>query len=183
MLVELALNGKVCLDDGKKLLVLDSDPIGDEILDVELGKILKSGRPKKITSWVNALGQKTLRRQIGASLVTKGVIVKAGIQFRWVIPSSIFPQQNASAKYWIKQRLRGIILASETAEPRLIALLNLLHACRLLNLVFTKDERRAASRQVEKLVKVNFFGEPLAQYLAEIELAVREFALTASTNS
>jgi golgi phosphoprotein 3 len=70
-----------------------------------------------------------------------------------VIPYSVYPQQNASAKYWIKHQLRAVVMANEKAETRTLILLSLLKACRLLNLVFTKDERKAAANQIDELVK------------------------------
>ena len=52
-----------------------------------------------------------------------------------------------------------------------MALLSLIDACRLLNLVFTKDERKAASKKVEDLVEGEPFGEAVAKTLEEIEMA------------
>jgi hypothetical protein len=79
--------------------------------------------------------------------------------------------QDASAKYWVKQHLREITLGGVAPESRELALLSLIDACRLLNLVFTKDERKAASRKVEELVKGEPFGEAVAKTLEEIEMA------------
>jgi hypothetical protein len=180
VLVELALNGKVGLASGSKLQVLDSSPTGDEILDAELTRITKLAQPQKISSWVNSLGQKKLRKRITETLVAMDVLERDGTQYRGVIPNGIFPHENGSAKYWVKQNLRGIVLAAEPSEPRMLALLNLLHACQLLGLVFTKDERKEASRQLEKLTQLEPSNTNGAKTVEEIKAAVTKAVLSTS---
>ncbi len=176
VLAELTLMGKVGLDEQKKICVLDSSSTGDEILDKELEKICATGRPRKITSWMYALGQKKLRKQIGESLIHAGVLIQDEKSFQWVIPYGAYSAGNASAKYWIKRQLRGIVLADETPELRMVVLLSLLRACRLLSLIFTKEERKAAGKRVETLARSELFEELLAKALQEIATAATEAA-------
>jgi hypothetical protein len=79
--------------------------------------------------------------------------------------------EDASAKYWVKQHLRGIILAGEKGETSDVALLSLLKACQLLRLVFTHDERKSASKKVDVLVQGEIFGDAVEKLLSEIGAA------------
>ena len=137
VLADLTLIGKIKIDEQRKLWVIDSTRFGDEILEDELGIICASGQPRKISSWMHALGYKKLRKQISDSLVQNDILIVEKTGFQWVIPFSATPEYQASAKYWVKKQLREIVLASETPEPRLLALLVVLRDCRLLNLIFT----------------------------------------------
>jgi hypothetical protein len=92
-------------------------------------------------------------------------------RYAWISPYIVYPLVNASAKYWVKQGLRGIVLAGENAEANDIALLRLLKACRLLRLVFTQDERKVAGKKVDALTQGGVFSETFASLLAEIESA------------
>jgi Golgi phosphoprotein 3 len=170
LLAELALQGKLQLVK-KKLSLLDSNPTGDEILDELLTKISEE-RPRKAPSWISSLGNKKLVKRIAGQLATKGIIRIEAKRYLWVIPYEVYPQQNASAKYWVKQQLRSVVMADEQPEQRSVALLSLLKACDLLNLVFTKDERKAARRRVKVLVQGEEFGEAVAQTIEEIEAAM-----------
>ena len=92
-------------------------------------------------------------------------------RYHWVIPNNVYPQSEASAKYWIKQNLRAAVLTTARPERRALVLLSLLKGCRLLGLVFTRDERKAAGKRVDELVKGEDFGDAVAQTLAFIEAA------------
>jgi hypothetical protein len=97
-------------------------------------------------------------------------------KFSWISPSVVYPQIDGSTKYWLKARLRAIVLAGEKSESQDIALLSLLSACQLLRLVFTRDERSAAQKQVQALVLGEIYGETLARLLSDIDHAAGEAA-------
>ena len=130
------------------------------------------GQPKtaKATHWISTLGGENLAKRVAKGLAAKGVLRAEEKRFLWVVPYEAYPQQDASAKYWVKQPLRAVVLGGEKPEPRTVVLLSLLKACSLLSLVFTKDERKAAEKKVEELVRGELFGEALGKTLEEIEM-------------
>lgn len=170
LLVELALANKIQLEDGR-LALADPAPTGDTWFDEILAMIAAENKPRKLSHWVQAVGSKPTIKQVASRLAERNVIVIEKKRYLWVIPYEVFPQVDASAKYWVKQHLRGIVLAGEQADASDIALLSLLKACRLLRLVFTRDERKSADKKVDALVKGEVFGEALAKLLAEIQAA------------
>lgn len=180
VLAGLALEGKLTVVEDR-LSVVDATPSGNGILDGALETIASSDRPRKATHWVNVLAGKKLPRKVVDELVTKGVLRSEEKRIFWVIPYQAYPQQDASAKFWVKEHLRAMTLGSEKPEPRRLVLLSLLKACHLLSLVFTKDERKAASRKVNDLVKGELFGDSVAKVLEEIEMAAATAALAAAT--
>ena len=130
ILSELVLAGKIGLDDEKHMVVLNSELIGDELLDEAFTRIAEASRPRKTSYWINRLSEsvKKLQRRVGMGLVEKGVLQLEEKRFLWVIPYEAFPQVDASAKYWVKQSPRQVVLAGEKAEARSIALLGLVRA-------------------------------------------------------
>ena len=63
------------------------------------------------------------------------------------------------------------MLGGDKPEPHTIALLSLLRACQLLDLVFTKDERKAAGQKIDALASVDLFGEAVAETVAAVDNA------------
>lgn len=170
LLADLALLGKIAVE-GQRISLLDPAPIGDDLLDDTLLRIAEANKPRKVKYWLNALGFRKLPKQIAQRLVTQGVLAEEERRYLWAVPYVGVPQQDAPAKYWIKQELRVAGLTSAKPERRGVVLLSLMKGCRLLNLVFTRDERKAASKRVDELVKGEDFGAAVTQTLADIEAA------------
>ena len=171
LLADLTLHGRIVVED-RRVRLIDATPVGDdELLDWTLQRLSGADKPLKVKHWINALGFRKLPKQIAQRLVTRGVLRDEERRYSSLIPSVEYPQTDASAKYWIKQELRGAVLTATKRERRSIVLLSLMQGCRLLNLVFTTDERRAAGKRVQELVQGEDFGDAVAQTLHDIEIA------------
>jgi hypothetical protein len=68
--------------------------------------------------------------------------------------------------------LRGIVLAQEEAHPREIAFLSLVSACGLLDLMFLRDERKAAGQKINELVVFHAMQNPTLDTIQEIDAAI-----------
>jgi hypothetical protein len=181
LLADLALANKIHLED-ERLALTDPTPTGDNLFDEVLAAIAAGGKARKLSRWVNTLGDKQIVKQVAERLAGRNVIRIEKKRYSWIIPYELYPQVNASTKFWVKQHLRGVVLAEEKAAAADIALLSLLNACRLLRLVFTRDERKAASKKVDQLVEGESFGEAVLELLADID-AVAAAASSAAGNS
>jgi hypothetical protein len=171
LLADLALRGKVVIED-RRVRLLDATPVGDdELLDWAFKRITAADKLFKVKHWINALGFRKLPKQIAQRLVTYNILREVEQRYVWVNSYAADPQTDAPAKYWIKQALRSMVLTTAKTERHSVVLLSLLQGCRLLNLVFTRDERKAASKRVDELVKGEDFGAAVAQTLADIEAA------------
>lgn len=94
----------------------------------------------------------------------------------WVVPFPDSPETNASAKFVLKARIRKSVLTDEDLKLHDLALLSLVKACNLLNLVFTKDERKMARRRIYELMVSITLKDPEFQTIQEIEAAVESQA-------
>jgi golgi phosphoprotein 3 len=174
ILAELAMLEKIQANHSHRLEIVDANPTGDELLDDTLNNLKESEKERKFGYWIGSLNQKPekLRKLIIERLIIKGVVLQEDDHLVWVIPSLLQPQINASAKYLASQRLRGIILAQEASDKRDIALLSLLRACNLLDLIFLKDERRMASQRINEMAVNAAMKDPDLQTMEEIESAL-----------
>ena len=173
LLADLALMGKIGLDDKKKLELIDYTSCGDELLDRTLLKIVKSDRLRKMTHWVKLFSSNSKKtyKELGERLVEKGILQKESRKYLWVIPSEAFPEKDASAKYLIKNNLRAVVLTGKKPDPYVLALLSLVRACNMLESVFTKDELKMARKLVDQKIQDVAVGKEVTETIQEIESA------------
>jgi hypothetical protein len=178
LLAELALQGKVIVGENHRLELKDAKPIGDELLDSVMKQIQSSNQPRKVTYWIRHFSDepKKLLKRLIERLEAEGVVTQEENRLSWVIPYADSSETNASIKFVIKSRIRKSVLADGALEPRDLALLGLVQACNLLNLMFTKDERKMARRQIYELTVEKALHDPLFQSIQEINAAVESQA-------
>lgn len=178
ILEELALLGKVRVEENHRLVLVDPDPTGDPLLDEALDNLKSSEKPHKLPYWVETLTgrPKKMRQRMTQRLVEQGLVNEEDGHLSLVAPVADHPNQNASAKYWLKSRLREQVLACDTTELHDQALLGLLRASGLLFLVFTRDELKSARRRIHETRVSMALLDPHAQALEEIEEAIESFA-------
>ncbi len=174
ILAELALAGKICLSNNRRLQLVDDSLTDDPVLDCAIADLKNPEKERKFGYWINTLSQKPekLRKKITAGLVQKGLLMQEDDNLVWVIPSPLHPEIKASTKYAVIQHLRSIVLAKEDAHPREIAFLSLVSACGLLDLVFLRDERKAASQYINELVVYEAMKDPNLETIQEIDSAI-----------
>jgi Golgi phosphoprotein 3 len=174
ILSELSLGAKVSSTNNRRLHLADATPTNDPILDSALNALQKSEKERKFGYWLNALYPKPekLLKRVNKSLVQKGILVQEDDNLQWVIPSPLHPEINSSAKFVIIQHLRNIVFGKEQPSPREIALLSLLSACGLLDLVFLRDERKAANQYINELLVGEAMKDPLLETIQEIDSAI-----------
>jgi hypothetical protein len=173
VLADLALLGMVGLEQRGRLATRGEGPQGDDILEQAFAQLQAADHPHKASYWIDLMSDQSasLQQRLAERLVIQGVLRMEKKRLLWVVPYTVYPQQDASAKYWIKQQLRAMVLASEPAAPRPVALLNLLSACDLLGLVFTPDEHKAARRRIVELSVGDAIARAVTETIEAIEIS------------
>jgi hypothetical protein len=185
ILAELILQGRGGLDDNRKAVVVNNTMFGeDDLLNEGLERIQASGRHHKSTYWVSTFSDtiKKLEKRLAYRLVDQGVLRKEEKRFLGVAPYEAYPAQDASARFWIKQHLRSVVLGGEALDAHTATLLSLMCVCDLLGRVFTRDELKTARRKIKTLTSDEVIGEAVQQAIEIIEAATLA-AITATTSS
>jgi len=174
ILAELALLKKIGLKDNQRLELLDPTSTDDEFLAKALETLAAAQKERKFGYWIDVFSQKPekMRRRMAERLVQKEVVTQEEDRLLWVIPYASSLDPNVSAKVGMKNRMRGLVLASAQAEPREIALLSLVKACDFLDLVFVRDECKLASRRIHELVVSEALKNPALQTIEVISAAI-----------
>ncbi|MGW8251862.1 MAG: GOLPH3/VPS74 family protein [Anaerolineales bacterium] len=174
ILAELALLGKIQSSENHRLLVVEGSETEDELLNQVLAVLKETDKEHKFSYWINHLseGLERIRRQMAERMTQQGVLYQDDDHLEWVIPAPLDPELNASSKFWLRQHIRNIVFTQEDVDQRDIALLSLIRACGLLDLIFLKDERRYASRHINEMMVSVAMNSPVAQTIEEIESAI-----------
>lgn len=180
VLAELALNDRLRVEENHRVELQDANPTQDEILDAALEKIQSSERPRKVNYWVNQLNEKPkkLFEQIEERLEAQGILSRDESNLISMSSQDELDGHKASARYWLKRRLRSLALTDQEADLRGLALLNLVQACDFVDLIFTKDERKSARRRIYELLVGTALSNGQAQAIEEIGRAVESQADT-----
>lgn len=181
-MLELIFNQRIRLESINKVALVDATPLGNLYLDDILEKIATSEKLKKLTFWIERLGLKGKKQQkeLIAHLAKEGILTIDEKRYLWVIPYAEYSEKDASAKYFIKNHLREIVLAGGEPDQRSIALLSLINACGLLKHIFTVDELKVAALRVEELVKDEVVGQAILEVIDNVSMAI--IAVMAATS-
>jgi len=174
IIAELVSRGKANATESHRLELLDAAPTGDEVLDEAIKQIQSTEQTRKVTYWVKHFSDepKKFHKRLLDRLEAHGIVKPEGNRVSWVIPYGDSPVENGSAKYVVKSRLRHALLTGEDVVIHDLILLSLVKACNVLNLVFTKDERKMARRRIYELLVEKSLKDPLLHSIQEIEAAV-----------
>jgi golgi phosphoprotein 3 len=180
ILAELVVNDRLLAGENHRLELKDASPTQDEILDATLEKIQSSERPRKVSYWINQINEKPkkLFEQLEGNLEAKGILQRDETNFISLPSQNELDGHNASARFWLKRRLRGLVLTDQQVELRDLALLDLVQACDFTDLIFTKDERKMARRRTYELLVGTALSNGQAQAIEEIGRAVEAQADT-----
>ncbi|HZS94442.1 MAG TPA: GPP34 family phosphoprotein [Chloroflexota bacterium] len=194
VLMDLALTGKISIDDGK-VQAINSAATGDPVLDTALRQIENSPRPRKVEDWVKRLamdrwGRSFLEDEILERLVSQGILRREEHRILRLIPTTRYPEQNRAPERDLMERLRAVLIDGDLPDTRLAALIGLLQACGLVGVLFTKNkqakDRAAAIARGERTGKdVTAAVEKATEEVvtAAITAAVVAATISASTSA
>lgn len=172
-LLELSFLNK--LDAGpKNLFISDTTPVGDPLLDEVLEELKKIQEDKPILYWLNLLTESLtdLEEKVLSGLVKKNVLKVENRKILWVFHQRRYPVVNNLEITEVKQRLRELVRMGELPEPRDIVLISLVTACHLWREIFDGDECEKYQDYIEKMSKLDFMGQALAESIRGIEQTI-----------
>ncbi len=159
LLVELVLAGRVELtgQDGPvptgRLLVVDASPTSDPLLDEALSELEdKQGkRPNQVVSRL----ARGLRARLHMRLAEQGLLHEETAKILGILPSHRWPSDDSGHEDSLRLAIADVLRVGATTDPRLGALVSLLHALKAVTKSFDsavvglpKQELKANSKQI-----------------------------------
>ncbi len=172
VLIDLALDDRIDTDL-ERLVLVDSTPLDDKILDPTLADIASESDVHNIGYWV----ERTARRATEiydaaiASLMERGIIEDdvPGVLLlsRQVARSRRYPSIDGKSMDDVRLRVMRILFEDDIPDPRDIAIICLADACGILRTMLSHSERARTRERVELLRRADLIGR-------EVTAAIRE---------
>lgn len=172
VLMDLAMENRIDTDL-ENLILVDSTPIGDGLLDPILAEI--SGEEEHPTRyWVERVVERAddIHEQALSRLVERGILEREERRFLWAFRSRRYPTVDGKAEREVKLRIMEVLLSDEIPDPRDIMLICLVDACRIFNELLSKNELVNAADRIAQVRRMDLIGQATTQAIRDIEFSV-----------
>jgi hypothetical protein len=188
-LVELTMMGRVGLSGegsaGKpgRLIVCDSSPAGDEVLDAALRIVLaRAGhRPSAV---IRPLGR-DLRRTLYERLAAAGAVRAERARVLGVFPVRRWPAQDAGHAAQVRRLVTEALVQQAAPDPESAALVTLVHALKCEHKIvdprLTGLSRRQLRARAEEIAQSNWTSPALRQMIDAATAAVKAAAAASAS--
>ena len=173
VLMDLAMENRIDTDL-EHLILLDSAPVGDNLLDTTLADIAKGEEKNDVRFWVEHAAQHAyeIREDALARLVDVGVLERQDDKFMWVFKSRRYPTIDGTVEREVKLRLMGVLFSDEIPDPRDVMLICLADACGIFRELLSSRESRQASDRIEQVRRLDLIGQSMSQAIHDIEMSI-----------
>ena len=172
-LMELALQDRID-SDPNSLWVVDPTPIGETYLDQLLQQLAESEGRSNSETWIQRLSEDSGSIQEAAlqRLVERGVLREEEKRFLWVFESRRYPMIDGKEEREVKLRIMGVLFSEEIPDPRDVALISLVDACRLFEELLGPRELERVRDRIAVIRKLDLIGQAMQAKIREIERIV-----------
>ncbi len=170
VLMDLALENRIDTDPDN-LVLIDSTPVGDSLLDPTLEQIA-AGEQHDARYWVEQTARQAdaIRDEALARLVEHGILEQHDERFLWVFRSRRYPMIDGTEEREVKLRILGVLLSDEIPDPRDIVIICLADACGLLRQLLPKRELEGVRSRIDQVRKLDLIGQAMSEAIRDVEL-------------
>ena len=173
VLMDLALEGRIDTDL-EKLILVDSEPLGDEVLDPTLAAVASADETRDARFWVEREAGRADRIREAAidGLVARGILERREGRFLWVFRSRRYPLIDGKAEREVKLRIMEVLFGDVVPTPRDVVIICLADACGILAELLSKRELRRAMPRIGAIRKMDLIGRAVTAAIWDIEVSL-----------
>ncbi len=182
--LNLALAGAVLMDlalekrietDLDRLMLVDSTPFGDEILDPPLAEIASESQWRDTHFWLDRIAGRgeQVRRDATARLIERGILRSEAQGLLSLAPavsrSRRYPAADGQQVEEVRLRVMRVLFSDEIPDPRDIAMIALADACGVFHSILSSEERSQVQDRIDLLKKLDLIGRTMGQAIEGLE--------------
>ena len=173
VLMDLALENRIDTDIDK-LVLLDSTPLDDDLLDPLLKEITASSETHGARYWIERTADiaDDIRERSIERLVEQGILRKEEGEFLWVFRSRRYPIIDGRTEREVKLRIMEVLFSDDIPSPRDVVIINLAHACNLFKEILSAREHTQVAERIDQVRKLDLIGQAMARAISDIELSL-----------
>ena len=170
VLMDLALRLKIDTDLGK-LVVVDSTPTGEEILDSYLALIAAEEQVYNVRYWVAVLafshGRAILDKAL-SMLVKKGILKLVEKKILRVFERRRYTVVDDTQEKEVKRRIINLLLSDEIPTPRDVVLICLADTCELIPTILNAREAERLTPRIAQIRRLDLIGQAVFQVVERL---------------
>ncbi len=173
VLMDLALEYRIDTDLDK-LTLIDSTPLGDNLLDSVLADIAASEEEQNARYWIErtaARGEAILQESL-SRLMNVGILESRDDRFMWVFRSRRYPAIDGKVEREVKLRIMEVLFSDEVPDPRDIVIISLAHACGIFTELLSSRELETAAPRIDQVRKLDLIGQAMTKAIRDIEMSI-----------
>ena len=173
VLMDLTMEGRIDTDP-ERLFVIDPSPIGDDLLDPVLARIVESKETYDTRYWIKrtVADAEAIRERSLARLVERGILHREEDRFMWVLRTRRYPIDDYKTVREVKLRIMGVILSDDIPAARDIIIISLADVCRIFEGLLSGRELKAAAARIDQIRQMDLIGREVSKAVTEIETSL-----------
>ncbi|MHC4648811.1 MAG: GOLPH3/VPS74 family protein [Planctomycetota bacterium] len=177
ILAELLLTKRIAVDESKRSKLVDvinSEPVGNPLVDECLERIAAAKRRASLQNWVSRFaGIRGLKHRTASHLCRRGILRADEDKVLLLFRRKIYPEVNPEPERKLIERLsRAIFSDTSDVDPRTAVLVSLAHSTDLLKVVFDKKQLRACKTRIKQIAKGEIAGNATKEAIEAMQAAV-----------
>lgn len=174
VLMDLALENRIDTDL-KQLMLVDSTPLGDSLLDPTLADIAAATETHDARFWVERTALRSaeaIREAALDRLVERGILQRQEDRFLWVFRSRRYPAIDDRVEREVKLRIMEILFSDEIPTPRDVVIIGLAHACNLFEQILSAREVEHIAPRIDEVRRLDLISQAMSQAISDIEVSL-----------
>lgn len=177
VLMDLALADRIDTDL-EELILVDSTPTGDDLLDPTLADIAQAHQARSADFWVERVAERAdeIRKVAVERLIERGIIEMEEDRVLWVFRSRRYPVVDGKAEREVKLRIMEVLFSDVVPDPRDVVIICLADACGLFPELLSKREAQLAQPRIDLVRRMDLIGRAVTAAIRKIEVALARAA-------
>ena len=150
VLMDLALEGRIDTDP-EQFVMIDPSPLGDDLLDPVLARIVRSTKTRDTHYWIEETLKhgSAIRERSLARLIERGILRQEDDRFLWVFQTRRYPVIDDRTIRDVKLRIKGVLFSDEIPDVRDIVIISLSDGCGILESLLSSQELKSVAGRIE----------------------------------
>jgi len=172
-LMDLALENRIDTDL-EKLVLVDSTPTGDSLLDPLLEEIAEESEPRDPRYWVERAGcrEEEIREGAVQRLVDRGILKRSENTILWVFHAQRHDIVDNKPTREVKLRIMNLIFSDELPTPRDVVTIALADACGIFRELLSANELEQAAARIDQLRRMDLIGQAVSKAIRNVETSL-----------
>ena len=172
VLMDLALEGRIDTDT-ERLLLLDSTPLDDSLVDPALEEIAGSEAPHDTGFWVARIAERADEIRAGAlsRLTAQGILEAQEDAFLSFKPSVSrarrYPSLDQEAREDVRLRVMRVLFSDDIPDPRDIVIVSLAEACGSFARLLSPAEHAEARERIALVSRMDLIGRSVVEAIRQ----------------